>query len=381
MGMNFDKREPLNCATIIKNPSSHGGGIAAVALPLHIQLNELGANANLVCVTKPEREVVNLFSIGKNGFGALYLPKSVMRDVVHIHGIWTSFEIFLGMVARRRGAKVIVSPHGALEPWAFKSKGFKKKLAWYLYQKKSLLNADLLIVNSDQERDNLRALGLNGAIAVIPNGVVLDGYDKSAAAKIERSKIVLYFSRLDRKKGIELLVKSWKKIEDKRGYKLHIQGYGDEGYKRSLRELVSHLELNEYVEFIEPSYSGQRWVSFTNASIYILPSYSENFGITVAEALFSGLPSITTTEMPWKDLPKEKIGWSVKCNETDITQALTDAISLEENELAKMRYNAIDYAEKRFLWKNIVKEYELVYRWVLQPSKETMPNNVTTNIN
>lgn len=378
--MDISTKKPY-ITTVVKNASRKGGGILAVASPLHTYMSKHGILSSFVSAEKSYEDVANAWVIGKIGGRAFCLPKEAIGEVVHIHGIWTSFEIFLGMVARRRGAKVIVSPHGALEPWAFKSKGFKKKLAWYLYQKKSLLNADLLIVNSDQERDNLRALGLNGAIAVIPNGVVLDGYDKSAAVNIERSKVVLYFSRLDRKKGIELLVKSWKKIEDKRGYKLHIQGYGDEGYKRSLRELVSHLELNEYVEFIEPSYSGQRWVSFTNASIYILPSYSENFGITVAEALFSGLPSITTTEMPWKDLPKEKIGWSVKCNETDITQALTEAISLEENELAKMRYNAIDYAEKRFLWKNIVKEYELVYRWVLQPSKETMPNNVTTNIN
>lgn len=378
--MDISTKKPY-ITTVVKNASRKGGGILAVASPLHTYMSKRGILSSFVSAEKSYEDVENAWVIGKIGGRAFCLPKEAIGEVVHIHGIWTSFEIFLGMVARRRGAKVIVSPHGALEPWAFKSKGFKKKLAWYLYQKKSLLNADLLIVNSDQERDNLRALGLNGAIAVIPNGVVLDGYDKSAAVNIERSKVVLYFSRLDRKKGIELLVKSWKKIEDKRGYKLHIQGYGDEGYKRSLRELVSHLELNEYVEFIEPSYSGQRWVSFTNASIYILPSYSENFGITVAEALFSGLPSITTTEMPWKDLPKEKIGWSVKCNETDITQALTEAISLEENELAKMRYNAIDYAEKRFLWKNIVKEYELVYRWVLQPSKETMPNNVTTNIN
>lgn len=66
--------------------------------------------------------------------------------------------------------------------------------------KRILTEADLIIVNSQKERDNLRRLGLNGPIAVIPNGIILDGYDKQSAMKSEREKIILYFSRLDKKR-------------------------------------------------------------------------------------------------------------------------------------------------------------------------------------
>ncbi|MGF1753741.1 glycosyltransferase [Vibrio makurazakiensis] len=379
MGIKNDKIDQFKCTTIVKDPSMQGGGIAAVALPLHTELEAAFGISNLVCAIEPDKKIKNSLSVGRGVFGALCIPKSAIGDLVHIHGIWTPFEFFSVLLAKRQGAKVIISPHGALEPWAFHSKGFKKKFAWHLYQKQILASADLLIVNSEQERNNLRALGLDGAIAVISNGVVLDGYNRVAATNIERDKVVLYFSRLDRKKGIELLVRSWKSLENRQGYKLHVQGYGDDAYKHSLQSLVSKLGLNEDVKFIEPSFAEQRWSAFSNASIYILPSYSENFGITVAEALFSGLPSITTTEMPWGELPIKKIGWSVECNQEKIAQALHEAISLDKDELINMRLSAIEYAESRFLWTNIAKEYEQVYRWALHPSVDIMPKSITIN--
>lgn len=95
--------------------------------------------------------------------------------------------------------------------------------------------------------------------------------------------------------------------------------------------MVSKFGLEEEILFIDPSYDEKRWASFFSASFYILPSYSENFGITVAEALISGLPAITTTEMPWEDLTNEGIGWSVKCNESAIAEAITEAIGIDES--------------------------------------------------
>lgn len=372
-------RKRLHITTVVKDSSLKGGGILAVASPLHNQLNRIGVSTTFICGETPHANIENSFVVGKTGVRSFWLPNKAIGDVVHVHGTWTPFEFFSVLLAKKQGAKVIISPHGALEPWAFRSKGWKKKLAWHLYQKRILTNANLLIVNSEQERKNLRALGLKGSISVIPNGVVLDGYNRTSATNGERDKIVLYFSRLDRKKGIELLVRSWAELKNKQGYKLHIQGYGDEAYKYSLQGLVSKLGLNENVKFIEPSFAERRWVDFSNASIYILPSYSENFGITVAEALFSGLPSITTTEMPWGELPVYNIGWSVECNQESVTKALYEAINLESEELVKMRLSAIEYAESHFLWENLVKEYELVYRWVLYPSTNTMPKSTTIN--
>ncbi len=367
------------CSTIVRDASRKGGGIAAVAIPLHLILNEIQCETNFICGVDSKKDIVNSTNIGRLGLKALFLPTAVFGGIAHIHGIWTPFDTFTAFLAKRRGARLVISPHGALEPWAFQSKGIKKGIAWHLYQKRILLGADLIIVNSKQERDNLRNLGINGPIAVIPNGIILDGYDKNSAIKSKREKVLLYFSRLDKKKGIELLIKAWRKVDNKQGYRLHIQGYGDENYRLELRDMVSKFGLEDEIFFIDPSYDQKRWASFSNASFYILPSYSENFGITVAEALISGLPCITTTEMPWGNLPNEGIGWSVNCNESAIAKAITEAFGINEFKLAQMRKQAIDYAEKHFSWKTIAQDYELAYLWVLSPDKESMPKSITTN--
>ncbi|WP_337459531.1 glycosyltransferase [Vibrio mimicus] len=174
-------------------------------------------------------------------------------------------------------------------------------------------------------------------------------------------------------------MKAWRKVKNKRGHKIHIQGYGDESYRLYLHDMVSKFGLDEEIFFINPSYDEKRWASFSSASLYILPSYSENFGITVAEALISGLPSITTTEMPWEDLTNEGIGWSVKCNESAIAEAITEAIGIDESKLALMRRRAVDYAEKHYSWETIVQDYGLAYQWVLSPDLENIPKSITNS--
>jgi glycosyltransferase involved in cell wall biosynthesis len=367
----------IKITTIVKDASEKGGGILAVAMPLHKFLQKVGINSTFVCSGEPCETITKFWTSGRFGILTFFLPKKAIGHVVHIHGIWTPFEFFSTLAAKLRGAKVIISPHGALEPWAFKSKNRKKRIAWWLYQKRLLQSADMLIINSQQEFVCLRKLGLTRPMAIIPNGVVLDGYNRSLAIKVERPKVILYFSRLDKKKGIELLLESWQKITEKRGYKLHIQGYGNSYYKQHLMELATYLKISEDVEFIEPLYGENRWSSFYNASIYILPSYSENFGITVAEALFSGLPAITTSEMPWHDLPQHGIGWSVSNVVPDIVKALDEAINLESEQLNAMREKAISYAESRFLWEDIVEQYATVYKWILDPTRENVPSCIS----
>ncbi|EGR0260331.1 glycosyltransferase [Vibrio cholerae] len=369
----------LHITTVVKDSSKHGGGMLAVAYSVHKYLCSKLSNASFISSCASCYKVENSWIVGELGIRTFFISNKAIGDITHVHGIWTPFEFFVIKAAKKRNSKIVVSPHGALEPWAFQSKGLKKRIAWYLYQKRILTEADLIIVNSQKERDNLRRLGLNGPIAVIPNGIILDGYDKQSAMKSEREKIILYFSRLDKKKGIELLIKAWRKVKDKRGYKLHIQGYGDQSYRLFLHDMVSKFGLEEEILFIDPSYDEKRWASFFSASFYILPSYSENFGITVAEALISGLPAITTTEMPWEDLTNEGIGWSVKCNESAIAEAITEAIGIDESKLALMRRRAVDYAEKHFSWETIVQDYGLAYQWVLSPDLESIPKSITNS--
>ena len=156
--------------TVVYDAGKSGAGMASVALSVHKLLSGR-LDADIVAGLAPEHPVNNLHVVGVSGRGFRQVPRGSMRGVVHIHGLWTPFEWRAYREARARGARLVISPHGALEPWAIRHKRVKKLAAWWLYQKNILQQADLLMASSDIERDNFRKLGLTAPIAVVPVGV------------------------------------------------------------------------------------------------------------------------------------------------------------------------------------------------------------------
>lgn len=363
--MNVESEKNIDfLSTCVRNASRLGGGMAGVASPIHAGMIALGRDATFVSGTVPHKAVENSYVVGTNGSGFARLPQSLFGSVVHIHGIWTPFEYGAFREARRRGASIVVSPHGALERWAFDHKRIKKRIAWWLYQKGVMQVADLIVVNSAQELRRMRELGLAGPIATIPNGVETSGF----ALAEERERTVLFFSRIDPKKGIPDLITAWSAITDHKGYKLRIHGHGEPAYMNLISKQISTVG-NSTIEVGPPVFGSDRWEVFAKAAIYVLPSYSENFGITVAEALMAGLPVITTKATPWGELGDLGLGWIIDNNVEQLRGALTQAIDLDRETRSRMSMEAHLYASQRFGWDNIVEQYAETYEWLLHPSR------------
>lgn len=358
----------LSVTTIVRDASRFGGGILNVARPLHTALLKLGVDATFLSSNTPDEPITHAYLSRDKGLGFTDLPRCLMRSVVHIHGIWTPFEYLAFREARRRRARIVISPHGALEPWAFHNKPTKKFIAWWLYQKRILQAADLLIVNSDQERQRLRALGLRPPVATLANGVDLNGFPEQNT--MQRERTVLFFGRIDPKKGIPDLINAWAALPDHNNHRLIIHGYGDAAYITSIERQITASGRSD-IALLPPVFGAARWNIFTRASIYVLPSYSENFGITVAEALTAGLPVVTTRATPWGDLADQDLGWIVCNNVEQLRDALQTAISLNRQRLLAMRLRAHDYAINRFNWDAIAARYLNTYTWLLRPALPT----------
>lgn len=341
--------------------------MASVARPIHLGLSALGKSAAFVSGNTVADATDDSYVVGFDGRGFRNLPESLMRSVVHIHGIWTPFEYRAFKEARRRQASIVMSPHGALEAWAFDHKRIKKRIAWWSYQRRMMQAADLIVVNSPQESQRLRRLGLMSPIATIPNGVDLEGFSPEGLGT-ERERVVLFFSRIDPKKGLPDLLKAWCGLPDRKGYRLHIHGHGEASYVKRIRDDIAASGAPD-IELLPPVYGPERWAIFAQASIYVLPSYSENFGIAIAEALTAGLPVITTRATPWSDLTGQGLGWIVDNDVAQLRQALDAAISLEPSALSIMRREANIYASQRFGWEAIVQRYVDTYEWLSAPSK------------
>ena len=182
---------------------------------------------------------------------------------------------------------------------------------------------------------------------------------------------MLFFSRLDPKKGIFDLLDAWRRLSDRNGHILHIQGHGEPHYVERIVDRIRELQLGDQVRLLPPLFGEDRWAAFRQASIFVLPTYSENFGITVAEALMAGLPVITTRATPWGDLPERGLGWIIDNDVDQLAHSLEQAVLLAPADLAAMRARAHDYAAGRFRWDAIAATYLQAYRWLLEPSTPT----------
>lgn len=357
---------PALISIAVRDNSLQGAGMSSVAKSLYDNFRERGLKTELIIGTAHGNSEKSIISVGWTGVRFRTLPPSAMKSLVHIHGTWTPFELFAFREARKRSAIVVISPHGALERWAFEHKAMKKTLAWRLYQKRVLQSADLIAVNSEQERCRLRDLGLRPPIATICNGVDFKGFGKLASVT-QRDKVVLFFSRIDPKKGLPDLIDAWRLVSDRCGYRLHIHGHGDPDYVKVIEKKVAASGCKD-IALLPAVYGADRWQIFKRASIYVLPSYSENFGITVAEALAAGLPVITTRATPWSNLERERMGYVVDNDVVQLRNALAEAMSLDSVARETIRIKAQAYARQYFDWHGIAESYLKVYDWLLHPS-------------
>ena len=249
-------------------------------------------------------------------------------DIIHDHGLWLPSNHKVAGFSRRHRIPRIVSPRGMLEPWCLKHKRLRKQLAWRLYQHHDLLSADCLHATSAAESAQFRSLGFRQPIISIPNGVTLPDEDASDdLTEHADSKEILFLSRIHPVKGLMNLLDAWK-LSAAPGWKLRIVGSDEDGHRRELDERIRALQAENEIRTDDAVHSDQKWTLLKNAAVVVLPSFSENFGIIVAEALGVGTPVITTTGTPWSEIESRQCGWYTKPTVPDLADALKSAMAV-----------------------------------------------------
>lgn len=262
----------------------------------------------------------------------------------------------------------IVSPRGMLSQWSMNSSKWKKKFIWYGYQRRDLLNADAFHATSDLEATELRALGFKQPIVVIPNGVSAPNFP---LVRVESPNVrVVFLSRITPKKGIINLLKAWKKASLPMNWKLQLIGPDEKSYLKEVENEILHLNLRSSVEIVGSVSDTEKWTYLMNGDLFILPSFSENFGIVVAEAMLAGLPVITTTGTPWEILKQEKLGWWVAPNVEQITNAIIEASQLSAEQRTSLGSRSRAYVEQNFSWDAAASKMMQAYTWLLSPNSD-----------
>jgi len=244
-----------------------------------------------------------------------------------------------------------------------KYKSWKKKLVWWLWQKSAIEMAAMLHATAQEEADNLRALGLKNPIAIIPNGV--DVPANAASHEPESERIVLFLSRVHPKKGINNLINAWGKLKPQ-GWKLVIAGPDEAGHLAEVQSQIAAAGLTTQVQCIGPVEGEAKWQLYQQASVFVLPTFSENFGIVIAEALAAGVPVITTTGTPWRELPEKGCGWWVDIGVQPLVGALREALGLTDEQRRDMGLKGREWMQAEYSWSKIATEMIAAYRWVLE---------------
>lgn len=310
---------------------------------------------------------------------------STWFNIIHIHALWSPILHKVSNWAHRNKVPVVWSPHGMLTPWAMNNKKWKKRLGWRLYQRKDLARADLLHATAESEVEDIRRMGLRNQIVVAPLGVKLGSLTQRRKGA---EKVLLFVSRVQKKKGLINLARAWANLEKEsstrstcstwlNSWKVRIVGPDQEGHTQEVKAECERLGIIDDWEFVGPKYGDELQSEYANADLFVLPTYSENFGSVVIEALAHGVPVITTKGTPWYELEgytnsklqtinsKLKCGWWIDIGVDPLINALQEAISLTDEERQLMGVRGRKLIDEKYTWDAVVKATEKGYEEVL----------------
>ena len=305
--------------------------------------------------------------------------KALAREaaVVHNHNLWGFPPIYAANAARSLQKPLIVSPRGTLTPSALSHSRLKKKIMWLLGQRASTLAAACFHATGEEEYAAIRAFGLTAPVAIIPNGIDLPALGAARTTPpVGGQRTALYLGRIHPIKGLANLLTAWSRLAAQHpDWDLRLVGPDEDNHLAALQAQVAAAAIPR-VSFAGPAYGPAKQAAYDAASLFILPSFSENFGMSAAEALATGVPVITTTGTPWRGLVDHGAGWWVAPDADGLTGALAQALPLPASALAGMGARGQDWMARDFSWEGIAAAMSAVYRWLA--GRGDMPAQVRT---
>ena len=357
------------------------GGPAYSVPRLCRELAAAGAEIELMSVAKIAGEVsernyreryFGWSHAGIPGFRAVRASQGMARtlqreahgaDVIHNHGLWLMPNVYAGSAATSARRPLIVAPRGMLSLAALSFSRVKKRAFWLLLQRRAIGAATCLHATSEQEYHEIRAFGLRQPVAIIPNGIDILSDRKTPQSDVH-SRTLLSLGRIHPKKGLDILLRAWAKLEPAwPNWRLRIVGPGENGYDVALKSLSAELGLSRTT--IEgPLYGAAKHSAFESADLFVLPTLNDNFAMTVAEALAAGVPVIASKGAPWKGLVEHGCGWWTDIGIEHLAAALADAMGQPREVLATMGETGRAWMARDFSWRRAGHDLMQVYGWL-----------------
>jgi len=302
-------------------------------------------------------------------------------DLAHIHALFSPVSSTAATVARSKGLPYLLRPLGTLDPADLRKKKALKQIYAALLERPNLAGAAAVHFTSPQEAKVSERFGVVTQDLVIPLGVNAWKPDAQAespiAAKVLHHlgvpqladvPLVLFMSRIDPKKGLDLLFPALEKLLAE-GEKFHFVLAGgnpqDPDYENRIRNQVQQSSLAQHSTVVGFVTGDAKTALLQAADLFVLPSYYENFGIAVAEAMVAGVPVVISDQVHiWEDVKQSEAGWVSACEVGALTEQLRMAIQAAP-ERQRRGANAQAHALEHYSWKAIAQQMVQSYQCIL----------------
>lgn len=278
------------------------------------------------------------------------------KVVLHDHGLWMPQNRLVPLLSRQLDKTLVISPRGMLSAWSLNRRRGVKKILWQFWQKRALRYANGFHATSNEEFSDIRSAGLLQPISVVPNSVRFPVKLPERRNDPSGRKRLLFLSRIHPVKGIKEMLVAFQNSNVSKDWILSIVGPGEEEYAWEVKKLCSQLGLDGRVVFEGAVSDEEKWQRYLDADLFILPSFSENFGLVIAEAMAAGLPVITTTGTPWQSIRDKDLGWWVEPVVSELSKAISEGTSLTTDRLREIGQRGSEYVRSRFSWDTSARE-------------------------
>ena len=297
-------------------------------------------------------------------------------DLVEIHSFFSYVCSFSAAIARWKSVPYLISPHGQLLPWVISQKPLKKKIYTFLIERANLNRAAAIHCSTEREAQDVKNFAITSPTFVIPHGIEpLQTFVEAESILHKKYNIpkflpiILFLARFHPKKRLDFLLEVLKSVEKNARFHVILAGSGDAHYMKYISDLIYSLNLQDRTTLAGFVAGSEKELLLQGSDIFVAPTFGENFGFSIVEAMYSKLPVITTPEMQiTSDITREYTGFVVPGEKDLWVEAIVQLLNSAELR-EQMGENGKRLVERKFNWDIIARELTSVYTSILNGTK------------
>jgi len=284
-------------------------------------------------------------------------------DLVHIHALFSYAALPAALLAHRAGVPYIVRPLGTLNRWGIENRRpWLKRFSFRVLESRILASAAGIHYTSEQELVEAGELGVSAHPLIIPNAVELPVAQASRPVRFAHRRTILFLSRFDRKKGLDLLFEAFARVRQQcPDALLVLAGTGDPALVATLKNNADRLGIAPNVIWAGFLSGDDKWAALTSADVFVLPSYSENFGIALVEALACGCPVVLSDQVGiHREISRAEAGLVTPCRAGELATAILNVLT-DAALRRRMSENGVRLARQKFSLEAVSRQLAAAY--------------------